>query len=108
MTTLASNPSECFFLEGYSQGAAATVDALKNLTGSAFDAVKGVFLIGDPYHTAGLACNIDNKGGNETFETNGLSVGKGIIPSNWISKTLDVCAKVGGYTADAAVVHMQY
>jgi hypothetical protein len=28
------------------------------LTGNAFNAVKGVFLIGDPEHKAGLACNV--------------------------------------------------
>ncbi|WPH03557.1 putative cutinase 1 [Acrodontium crateriforme] len=90
-TTLASNPSECFILEGYSQGAAATVNALSQITGSAFTAVKGVFLIGDPEHTAGLTCNVDNYGGTTTRDVNGLEVFEGSIPSNWISKTLDVC-----------------
>ncbi|GAB7340020.1 hypothetical protein MBLNU457_6525t1 [Dothideomycetes sp. NU457] len=89
---LASNPNECFILEGYSQGAAATVNALSQLTGANFDAVKGVFLIGDPEHKAGLACNVDANGGTTTLNVNGLSAFAGGIPSNWVSKTLDVCA----------------
>jgi hypothetical protein len=44
-STLRTNPKECFILEGYSQGAAATVNAMPKLTGANFDAVKGVFLI---------------------------------------------------------------
>ncbi|EWG55546.1 hypothetical protein FVEG_13534 [Fusarium verticillioides 7600] len=91
-SVLASNPSECFILEGYSQGAAATVNALSQLTGSAGDAVKGVFLIGDPLHRSGLACNVDNNGGTTTRNVNGLEVlAGGSVPQNWISRTLDVC-----------------
>lgn len=90
-STLATNPSECFFLEGYSQGAAATTNALPKLTGASFDAVKGVFLIGNPEHRAGLACNVDTNGGTTTKNVNGLSAALGGIPANWVSKTLDVC-----------------
>jgi len=90
-STLASDPTHCFFLEGYSQGAAATTNALKQLTGASFDAVKGVFLIGNPQHRSGLACNVDTNGGTTTRNVNGLSVYAGPIPANWISKTLDVC-----------------
>jgi hypothetical protein len=92
---LSSNPSECFILEGYSQGAAATTDALSQITGAAFNAVRGVFLIGNPDHKSGLACNVDPNGGTTTRNVNGLSAtfSRG-IPSNWISKTLDVCKYV--------------
>ncbi|KAJ4355019.1 hypothetical protein N0V95_003290 [Ascochyta clinopodiicola] len=90
--TLATSPNECFILEGYSQGAAATVNAMPRLTGANFDAVKGVFLIGDPAHKAGLTCNVDNNGGTTTRNVNGLSARAGTtIPSNWVAKTLDVC-----------------
>lgn len=92
--TLASNSNECFILEGYSQGAAATVNAMPKLTGAAFDAVKGVFLIGDPEHKSGLTCNVDNMGGTTTRNVNGLETYAGSIPSNWVSKTLDVCIYV--------------
>lgn len=94
-STLRGSPNECFILEGYSQGAAATVDALPRLTGSTFAAVKGVFLIGDPDHKSGLACNVDNNGGTTTRNVNGLSAfGAAGIPSNWVAKTLDVCIYV--------------
>ena len=90
-STLQTNPNECFFLEGYSQGAAATTNALPKLTGASFTAVKGVFLIGNPEHRSGLACNVDTNGGTTTKNVNGLSYTLGRIPDNWVSKTLDVC-----------------
>lgn len=90
-STLQSNPDECFILEGYSQGAAATTNALPKLTGASFDAVKGVFLIGNPEHRSGKACNVDTNGGDTTKNVNGLSATLGGIPDNWVSKTLDVC-----------------
>ncbi|KAJ3570070.1 hypothetical protein NPX13_g5858 [Xylaria arbuscula] len=91
-STLSTSPNECFILQGYSQGAAATVNALSKLTGDSFDAVKGVFLVGNPDHKSGLACNLDNNGGTTTKNVNGLSatLSSG-IPTNWVSKTSDVC-----------------
>jgi pimeloyl-ACP methyl ester carboxylesterase len=100
-TTLASDPSHCFILEGYSQGAAATVNALSQLTGAKFNAVKGVFLIGNPEHKSGLACNVDTNGGTTTKYVNGLSSYQGSIPSNWVSKTLDVCNYVSDFVSSA-------
>ncbi|SPO21046.1 uncharacterized protein UTRI_00523 [Ustilago trichophora] len=90
--TLASNPNACFILEGYSQGAAATCNALPQLTGDAFNAVKGVILIGNPEHKPNLACNVDGNGGKTTYAARGLSAAftQG-VPSNWVSKTLDIC-----------------
>lgn len=71
------------------------MNALSQLTGAAFDAIKGVFLIGDPPHTANLPCNVDNNGGNTTYNVNGISEYEGVsIPANWFSKTLDVCIYV--------------
>lgn len=90
-STLRTDPGHCFILQGYSQGAAATTNALEDLTGAAFDAVKGVFLLGNPQHVAGLACNVDMEGGTRTLNVNGLSARLGGIPANWISKTQDVC-----------------
>ncbi|KAN0060192.1 hypothetical protein ACQY0O_007521 [Thecaphora frezii] len=90
-SVLSSNPSECFILQGYSQGAAATVDAMPKLTGANFDAVKGVVLIGNPKHRSGLACNVDGNGGTTTKFVNGLSAALGQIPDNWVSKSLDIC-----------------
>ncbi|KAI0204299.1 carbohydrate esterase family 5 protein [Astrocystis sublimbata] len=90
--TLQTNPNECFILQGYSQGAAATVNAMPRLNSAQFNAVKGVFLIGDPQRQKGLACNIDNNGGTTTKNVSGLSArtSKG-IPAEWVSKTSDVC-----------------
>jgi hypothetical protein len=91
-TRLRANPNECFILQGYSQGAQATVNAMSQLTGANFNAVKGVVLIGNPAHKAGLACNVDNNGGTTTRNVNGLSgrFGTG-IPSTWVPKTRDIC-----------------
>lgn len=91
---LQSDPNHCFILEGYSQGAAATVNALSQLTGASFDAVKGVFLIGDPLHKPGLSCNVDNNGGTTTKNVSGLSAslpGAKSVPAEWQGKTKDVC-----------------
>lgn len=95
-TTLQSNPNECFILEGYSQGAAATVNALVQLTGAENTAVKGVFLIGDPLHKAGLSCNVDSNGGTTTRNVNGIEeyYGANSIPAGFVSRSLDVCAPV--------------
>lgn len=96
-----ANTNTCYILEGYSQGAAATVNAMSKLTGAAFNAVRGVILIGDPLHKAGLACNVDNNGGDTTKNVNGISAaGSAGIPSNWVSKTLDICIKVSVLNVD--------
>ncbi|KAH9810934.1 cutinase 1 [Teratosphaeria destructans] len=89
--TLDANPKECFVLQGYSQGASATVSALAELKGEEREAVKGVFLLGDPQHTAGLACNVDNLNGMSTRNANGISAAEGRVPDDWIGRTLDVC-----------------
>ncbi|KAI5208163.1 hypothetical protein E4T39_01460 [Aureobasidium subglaciale] len=99
------NPDMCFILEGCSQGAAAVVDALQQISGPSFDAVKGVFLIGNPLHKASLACNVDSAGGTSTRRVDG-SGGLGFeirpgIPSPWVSKSLDVCAR-GDSVCDSA------
>lgn len=97
-TTLQTSPNECFILQGYSQGAAATVNALPKLTGASMAAVKGVFLIGDPEHKSGLTCNVDNMGGTTTRNVNGLESYQGGIPSNWVPLTLDVCIYVSHFS----------
>jgi hypothetical protein len=90
-----TDPGHCFVLEGYSQGAKSTVQAMPSLTGASFDAVKAVFLIGNPYHKSGLACNVDLDGGDSTLNVDGKSLtADNAIPENWVSKTLDVCNKV--------------
>ncbi|CAD0092343.1 unnamed protein product [Aureobasidium vineae] len=114
--TLASNPAECFILQGYSQGATAVVKTLPQLTGPAFDAVKAVLLIGNPFHKAGLECNVDSNGGTLTKDVNGVyePLHPGLsVPSNWVSKTKDVCA-FGDFVCDTrdgpliAAQHLSY
>lgn len=96
--TLARDAGHCFILEGYSQGAAATVNALEQITAgdAKFTATKGVFLIGNPMHNRGLACNVDVNGGTTTLNVDGISARLGRIPDRWISKTLDVCNRGDG------------
>ncbi|KAF2115646.1 A cutinase-like protein from cryptococcus Sp [Lophiotrema nucula] len=113
-STLLDSPDECFILEGYSQGAAATLNAMPQLTGASFDAVKGVLFIGNPNHKSGLVCNVDNNGGTTTRDVNGATVATGqTVPENWISKTLDVCI-FGDGVCDTAhgiginLQHLQY
>ncbi|KAM0744347.1 hypothetical protein ACQRIT_001661 [Beauveria bassiana] len=102
---LAQNPSECLILEGYSQGATVVVDALRKLTGPAFDAVKGVFLIGNTRHERGLACNVDMQGGDKTKYTTGILYLPGLgVPTDWVPKTLDVC-NVGDSVCDVDSGH---
>ena len=68
---------------------------MPSLTGEMFDAVKAVFLIGNPYHKAGLACNVDIEGGGSTLNVDGKSLtADNAIPNNWVGKTMDVCNKV--------------
>ncbi|KAI5370240.1 Putative cutinase/acetylxylan esterase, alpha/Beta hydrolase [Septoria linicola] len=113
-STLRTSPNECFVLEGYSQGAAATTNAMTQLTGNAFTAVRAVVLLGNPNHKRGLACNVDSQGGTTTKNVNGLSAfGSAGVPSNWVSKTLDICAygdgvcdTTHGYGINAA--HLSY
>lgn len=98
-STLSRDPDHCFILQGYSQGAAATCNALDRIPSTdtaRFRAVRGVFLIGNPEHRAGLACNVDTNGGTTTRNVNGIS-GRfgGGVPDAWVSKTLDVCNRVG-------------
>lgn len=92
-TTLRRDPGHCFILQGYSQGAAATVNAIDQISESdpRFNAVRGVFLIGSPMRRAGLACNVDTNGGTRTRNVNGISRALGRIPERWVAKSLDVC-----------------
>lgn len=92
---LASDPGACFVLEGYSQGAMATMNALPKLT-SAFNAIKAVMVVGYPGHTGGL----------QSFMAPNTA--------QWTSKILDICAVgdmvCGMATAGAPAVggHLAY
>lgn len=89
------DPARCIVLQGYSQGAAATVNALALLNGTSADAVKAVYLIGNPLHRPGLSCNVDDKGGNGTLDAIGLQLklfpNSNVVPDSFLARTLDVC-----------------
>lgn len=102
------NPAECIILQGYSQGASATCDALPELTGPAFDAVKGVVLLGNPEHRPDLTCNVDLYGGKSTRKAVGFFGTKGGIPSEWASKSLDVCNFVSLRPRRARLIYIAF
>lgn len=115
-------PQQSYALLGYSQGASATNIALRNYTriGSpGYQAIKAVFLVGNPEHKPYQAANYDEKGGKTT---NGF-IGSGYFsgartPEIWYQNTrlLDLCyiddIVCNGPTADAAknklVNHVRY
>jgi len=113
----ASCPDIQFALLGYSQGATATVDALKQLgdpTSGTNNNIKAVFLIGDPEHEPGKQSNVDQNGGNTTDNATGIEghvAGAG-IPDAWDSsgRVLDVCFQGDGVCSGFAITeqHLLY
>jgi hypothetical protein len=92
---IAIDPARCVILQGYSQGASATVNALALLNGTSADAVKAIFLIGNPLHKPGLACNVDDHGSNGSANALGLQLkllpNSNVVPDAFVARTLDVC-----------------
>jgi hypothetical protein len=96
-------------------GAAATVNALQQLAASSAggQAVKAVFLVGDPFHLPGKESNEDQSGGKTNAGAYGIEAFRaaGGIPAAWDSsgKVLDICYEVRavagptGPAADACV-----
>lgn len=95
MTITQSTSDHCIILQGYSQGAAATTNALNQLNGTAAETVKGVFLIGNPLRKPNLSCNVNSTGGNSTAASLGIEMklltNLSGIPDSFVNKTLDVC-----------------
>ncbi|KAJ7195938.1 cutinase [Mycena pura] len=113
---LASCPNQVYALLGYSQGATATVDALKKIstTSAAGKAVKAVVLIGDPEHEPGKQSNVDQKGGSSTDNAIGIEghvAGAG-IPNSWDAsgKVFDICFQGDGVCSGFAITsqHLLY
>lgn len=89
----------CMVIQGYSQGAAAVVDALQNLTDTAaMNVIKGVVLLGNPRHKPNLTCNIDPQGQDSTFGAVGAAnlLGFASVPDEYISRTADICIEGDG------------
>jgi hypothetical protein len=76
------------------------VNALQQLGASSAggQAVKAVFLVGDPFHLAGKKSNEDQSGGKTTANLSGIESADadGGIPAAWdgSGKVLDVCYQV--------------
>jgi len=113
---LTSCPNQVYALLGYSQGATATVDALKQIstTSAAGKAVKAVVLIGDPEHEPGKQSNVDQNGGTTTDNAIGIEghvAGAG-IPNTWDAsgKVLDICFLGDGVCSGFAITeqHLLY
>ncbi|KAJ7195936.1 cutinase-domain-containing protein [Mycena pura] len=111
---LASCPNQVYALLGYSQGASATVDALKQipLTSAAGQAVRAVLLVGDPERQPGKKSNVDQNGGSLNDEATGmfgLLPGAG-IPSAWDAsgKVLDICYLGDGVCSGFAITPQHF
>lgn len=89
---MAVNPSMCFVLQGYSQGAIATIVALSQLRIDQTANVRAVILVGNPEHKSGLECNVDEAGGSSTKYVDGVFAILDGIPGSWVTKSLDICA----------------
>lgn len=81
---------------GYSQGAAAVVDALPKLPPADYKRVKAVVLFGNPLKWPGKDCIIDEKGQTSTRNTFGQKAhGRKdkyqLIYDKWEEKILDIC-----------------
>ncbi|KAJ7195922.1 cutinase [Mycena pura] len=111
---LVSCPDQVYALLGYSQGAEATVDALKQIppTSAAGQAIKAVLLVGDPEHEPGKQSNVDQTGGRLTDSAAGLFAhlpGAG-IPRAWDAsgKVLDICYVGDGVCSGFAITPQHF
>lgn len=89
---LSDDPNTCFVLQGYSQGAAVITEAMNQLDGAPFDAVKAAILTGNISHKRNLDCNVDGEGGISTKAGVAfLNLFYKGVPAKWVSKTKDIC-----------------
>ncbi|KAH8921003.1 carbohydrate esterase family 5 protein [Atractiella rhizophila] len=108
-------PDQVYVLLGYSQGAAATYNALQQLSASstAGKKVAAVFVIGNPERRPGFNADVDNTGGSLTDACFGIesSITAG-LPRAWDStgKVLDVCYPGDGVCCGLAITaqHLLY
>ncbi|PWN27185.1 alpha/beta-hydrolase [Jaminaea rosea] len=98
-----AEPGHCFILEGYSQGATATVNALQHLNDH-YDRILGVILFGNPCRSQGtpMLPATPQEDHKMPFwmskDSPGILVGTllcptldGVVPKNWRSKVMDIC-----------------
>ncbi|KAH8916293.1 carbohydrate esterase family 5 protein [Atractiella rhizophila] len=108
-------PDQVYVLLGYSQGAAATTNALNQLsaTSAAGQKVAAVFMIGNPHREPGFTANVDNLGGDSTDLCYGISsLITASIPRAWdnTGKVRDVCYPGDGVCCGLAITapHLLY
>lgn len=83
------------------------VGALQEFTAEQSAAVKGVFVIGNPRHKPGLACNVDLHGGDSTKDATGIFYDeKQFIPDSYVGRTMDVCNFVSSSTSVPRIVRI--
>lgn len=100
-TVKAAEPGHCFILEGYSQGATATVNALPRLNDD-YDKILGVILFGNPCRQQGTPMLPGNAmpgwAPPVLNDSPGILVGTllcptldGDVPEQWRGKVKDIC-----------------
>ena len=93
---IAACPNQTYAILGYSQGAAATIIGTAKFTPdtAAYDAIKGILVIGNPGHKPFQATNVDENGGLLTDGYFGSAYDGGVrFPDFWYQSTklLDIC-----------------
>jgi hypothetical protein len=92
-----SCPAQEYALLGYSQGATVTNEVLQHFAPFSLEGekIKGVVLIGNPYHLPNKLGNVDEKCGFSTVGASGIGLGSEPyeIPDEWYAsgKVRDIC-----------------
>lgn len=93
----AACPAQKYALLGYSQGATVTNEVLQHFApwSAEGEKIKGVVLIGNPYHLPNKLGNVDEKCGFSTVGASGIGLGSEPyeIPDGWYAsgKVRDIC-----------------
>ncbi|PFH62671.1 hypothetical protein XA68_12542 [Ophiocordyceps unilateralis] len=94
---LAACPKQRYALLGYSQGATATLEALREMRGTPAErSISAVLLLGNPYQVPGQLSTVDELGGDSTRNRTGalLNLAPGIgLSKEWASSgnALNIC-----------------
>jgi pimeloyl-ACP methyl ester carboxylesterase len=93
-------PDEKYALFGYSQGATLMLKVLSQLSPSAFESVKSVILVGNPYRIPGKMSNVNETAQYDEVATVGMFAESAIAGNRTIpqlSKEIDQSGKVLDY-----------
>ncbi|RCI13537.1 hypothetical protein L249_5546, partial [Ophiocordyceps polyrhachis-furcata BCC 54312] len=90
---LALCPKQQYAILGYSQGATASLAALREMRGSEAErAIRAVVLLGNPYQVPGQSSTVDELGGSSTRNRTGALLK--LVPSIGLSAEWDASGKV--------------